>query len=803
MMRTRRLGTIVLATATCLGFGLPQDVSSLAPAHSTSQRGTSRAQLTGNLAYAPCPVIMTGDANLNGSISASDIIYLVNSVFRAGPDPLPCKAAGDVNCSGNIASSDIIFLVNVVFRLGAAPCDVCTIVPSQWLCPLVVSDSVRVATLDSIEARLNLGDWAGLTQDSMAQVLLPFLESLPAIEAAGITPGTTTVWAHFQDGRMLVIPNNRPGGTDTLVAPVSIVNRSHRPHESQAPTLRPAGRPEVSSPFTAPAFPELPVSMQFRAWNAIGACHRNSALAVAYLLDVSDYTDIGSINPTVGNFLNIKEDGVFYLNTHGGLGLDKDSLPVMALWTTSLPTIANEANHKALLDNYELAYMIEASDLPAGGCGFIKHYGLTNAFIANQMSFLKNSLVYVDACYGADPGLADAFIAAGASAVVGWTKAVDDAFAYRTAHYLFDRLLGTNSIDPDEDPDQRPFDLASVMQDAQDVDGVNYLSDPWKGATLTVTRGEGNFGLLMPTIKFLGVDEYGSSSMLSISGSFGTDPGSSDRSVTMNGDPLTVLNWQPELIVCELPISGDQVSGTVIVEVGQSEGELPSLIKRKSNPVNLSSWEGYFYARRTEPDSAFLSFLMNIHFRADIHSFRELPGEDPFETLVLFSNSNKGQAVAGAGGTHTSALGGCLSTFIYGGVADLGSPFDFSPAGSWGYDGSIHTGTRELVLNLEGSALLEGGTWIMHGPVEEGCNNASFPWYFSAGIDGCLYDDVNVTQSFIIQLDPLFNIPEGERNCGNLVPAFGFFWPDGSTSQAKIRWAKITPEYPPDPRAPR
>ncbi len=803
MVPSRWLGTIGFAAATCLYLCLVLWESSVSPGNVIASPQTEiLAGPTAHAALAPCPVALTGDVNINGAISPADIIYLVNHVFRAGPDPLPCTAAGDANCSGNISSADIIFLVNLVFRAGDAACDVCTIVPAQWSCVIAVSDTARIATLDSIEARLNLGDWAALTQDSLAQVLVGFLDSLSGIEAAGITPGTTTVWAHFPDGRMLVIPNNRPGGTDTLVAPVSILNRNHQPPERQrVPVIRPAGRATVSSKPTALVPPEMPASMQFRAWNAIGTCHRNSALGVEYLLRLGDYTSVGSINPTVSNFLEVKDDGVFYLNTHGGPGLDKDSLRTMALWTLSIPTIANEANFETLLDNYELAYMIEASNLPGGGCGFTKHYGLTNAFIANHMSFLANSLVYVDACYGADPGLADAFLTAGASAVLGWTKQVDDAFAYRTAHYLFDRLLGTNEVDPDEDPDQRPFDLASVMQDAGSVAGVNYLSDPWRGAMLTVTRDSTNSGLLMPTIKFLGLDEYGISSMLSISGSFGTDPGSAHRNVTMNGDPLAVMNWQPELIICQLPVFGDQAAGTVIVEVGQSDGDAAPLVKRKSNPANLSSWEGFFYARRAEPDSAFVSFSMSIHFRADIRSFRELPGEDPFETLVLFQNTGRGEAAAAAGGTHTGSIGDCSSTFVYDGLVDLGSPFDFSPAGSWGYDGSIHTGTGELVLNLQGSAILETGTWIMFGP--DGCNNASNPWYFAAGIDGCLYDDVNVTQSFIIQLDSAFNVPEGERNCGNLPPAFGFLWPDGTTSQARFNWGMIAPEYPPDSNSAR
>ena len=60
-------------------------------------------------------------ANNNGSTTSSDIIYLVNYVFKGGPPPLPVVSEGDVNCSATITSSDVIFLVNYVFKGGPTP----------------------------------------------------------------------------------------------------------------------------------------------------------------------------------------------------------------------------------------------------------------------------------------------------------------------------------------------------------------------------------------------------------------------------------------------------------------------------------------------------------------------------------------------------------------------------------------------------------------------------------------------------------------------------------------------------------
>lgn len=65
-------------------------------------------------------VILCGDVN-GDSIGPdlSDLIYLVNYLFNAGPEP-PSALASDINGSGGIDLSDLIYLVNVMFNGGPA-----------------------------------------------------------------------------------------------------------------------------------------------------------------------------------------------------------------------------------------------------------------------------------------------------------------------------------------------------------------------------------------------------------------------------------------------------------------------------------------------------------------------------------------------------------------------------------------------------------------------------------------------------------------------------------------------------------
>ena len=82
-----------------------------------------------------CPIALSGDVNLNGSLGTSDIITIVNFTLKAGPDPLPCIANGDSNCDGIVSLSDIVVLINRVLKGGPDPCDACTVIPSLWSCP--------------------------------------------------------------------------------------------------------------------------------------------------------------------------------------------------------------------------------------------------------------------------------------------------------------------------------------------------------------------------------------------------------------------------------------------------------------------------------------------------------------------------------------------------------------------------------------------------------------------------------------------------------------------------------------------
>jgi len=62
-----------------------------------------------------------GDANYDGEITVSDVIYIINYLFKGGPPPVPELASGDANCNGEVTVSDVIYIINYLFKGGPAP----------------------------------------------------------------------------------------------------------------------------------------------------------------------------------------------------------------------------------------------------------------------------------------------------------------------------------------------------------------------------------------------------------------------------------------------------------------------------------------------------------------------------------------------------------------------------------------------------------------------------------------------------------------------------------------------------------
>jgi len=67
------------------------------------------------------PLYVCGDANGDGGTTVSDVVYLINYLFKGGPgviDPIQ----GDPNQDGKITVADVVYLINFFFKGGPYPC---------------------------------------------------------------------------------------------------------------------------------------------------------------------------------------------------------------------------------------------------------------------------------------------------------------------------------------------------------------------------------------------------------------------------------------------------------------------------------------------------------------------------------------------------------------------------------------------------------------------------------------------------------------------------------------------------------
>src|SRR4030042_2315515 len=60
-----------------------------------------------------------GDANQDGAILVADVVYLVNYLFKGGPEPW--LLLSDVNNDEKVTVSDVVYLVNYLFKGGPVP----------------------------------------------------------------------------------------------------------------------------------------------------------------------------------------------------------------------------------------------------------------------------------------------------------------------------------------------------------------------------------------------------------------------------------------------------------------------------------------------------------------------------------------------------------------------------------------------------------------------------------------------------------------------------------------------------------
>jgi len=70
-------------------------------------------------------VRICGDVNADAQVNVGDAVYLINYIFKGGPEPIPELCQGDANGDGQVNVGDAVYLINYVFKGGSAPVENC------------------------------------------------------------------------------------------------------------------------------------------------------------------------------------------------------------------------------------------------------------------------------------------------------------------------------------------------------------------------------------------------------------------------------------------------------------------------------------------------------------------------------------------------------------------------------------------------------------------------------------------------------------------------------------------------------
>lgn len=503
-----------------------------------------------------------------------------------------------------------------------------------------LSDERKMEVMEKVLQQYQMLNWQRPMEAKMQ--LLSYLLTVPEFEEAGLSESGSNVWARFPDDELLIAAAYRKPAENTANGRMSFEGEA-----TQVPNMG-----------------QLPGSDKATLMNAMGNVffsNRNNMDGLSALFHGKGYT-LDKLKGSIENLKKVKNEGIFYFNTHGGSGKLKNGKEVYRLWTTDSATVSNNRKYAADLKKGNLCYMMAHHDYgPDRRPAAELHYAITGGFVEEYMSFASYALLYLDACSSfTNTDFQFSFLkkTSHTGTYFGWTHDVGDETAYKTAKYVFDRLLGVNFERP-ESPKQRAFDLKSVFADMLRKDiGVYHDREEGFTALLSYKESPGSNVLLLPTIAYMHVDEL--NDLLYIYGSFGDESSPGTRKVTINNQEVEIDFWSELLVMCRIKPSGPGSAGDVVVHIGD----------HKSNARRLTEWRGEIKYTYPSAGSLSESITFKVHLRADVHHYRKDAGEKPVpipipEAIIPMQTIAKdSQAWYSIGGEGTSTYNGpCTNNY--------------------------------------------------------------------------------------------------------------------------------------------
>ncbi len=532
----------------------------------------------------------------------------------------------------------------------------------------VVTEDARDRAMDAIKAKFE--SLRAVPPPERNRQTAAFMRTLKEVSAAGVSDDGT-IWALFTDHVPYQIfassqplppqsgpdrPPKAPTGPAMVPARNSGSVRRVPVQQAEADDssdegggqgafpLRSGGPREIFHSQAGAADPQLqgndlPASTQAMVANALGDAFGDITGTIRTLLDANGYTTVPGNDASIETLMKIRDRnlGVFFLEAHGGTGQIHDpvtdkNVDEYILATSSLRSPAQTraymafadpgdargaAPHNLFLEGYlGLADAVGDRDPNDPTRNLIKrYYTITPRFIRKYWRFADNSFAFIHGCTSIL--LKETMRAVGVSIYGGYNALTYDPFL-ESVKFLFDRMLGANTIPPDEElVPQRPFDYQDIAVDMERK-GLNQIAVNPK-CRILFGLGLGNFGLLNPSIMYARILAY--QSRVELVGLFGADPGEKNRKVEIENISVPVESWEPERIVCHLPNSEQGSAGEIKVT---HRG-------RVSNSRWLTQWTGTAAFREFEDTDLHFRADFKLRFVADPWPYRLRAGDKPVQ----------------------------------------------------------------------------------------------------------------------------------------------------------------------------
>jgi len=504
--------------------------------------------------------------------------------------------------------------------------------------------------------------WDGLPAATYRANLIAWAKSQPNVVDAWAESVMGNICIKFADGDVCVLAQkprtSADGGTPMPIAATEL--------PKEAPAFGPTAAPIGDLPGKNMAITAFSLESHFP----------NSAPTIAGWLASKGYSTTNYLKTTVPQIVSWAPDsnplGVLFWHAHGVPYEDDKGVKQGVMIVTGEYAVAYYTRpiYSEMYKSGELNLGIVKGET-------VPQYAITSKFIRNRMHFAPHSVVVLDACFGGDPDIGNAFIAANAGSVVSWDWLSGDQSGTPCLK-IFDRLLGTNQEPPISTPKERSFSLDAIRwwmaQNGYDYDpSPQYSNQGRPNAKLVWYHHATTPGhiLLASVMRVLAEahDETEPFSKYLIEGDFGPDPGESDRSVLWGGQLMKVERWH-------------HYNGIVIrTPKNPPRGEI-QVVKNKdyysySNKLPITEWTVPFKYEVASEGALNVTMDLNVKFRGDIHGSRGMPEMTPQYLGVVFSNMADCTGTVTATGVHYPSVG---TTVTWSGGSTLKSvdPADFN-----------------------------------------------------------------------------------------------------------------------------